>query len=196
MIKVGVTGGIGSGKTSVCKIFEVLNIPVYYADDRAKALMISDTQLIAEVKNLFGDDAYLEDGALNRKLIGSIVFKDQQKLDALNQLVHPAVYRDTKKWNAEQTSNYTLREAAILIESGGYKMVDKLILVYTPKEIRIERVMKRDQVSRDIVLDRMSKQMSDIDKIDYADYLIYNDGKTSLIKQVLQIHEDLIHENS
>jgi len=192
MIKVGVTGGIGSGKTSICKIFEVLNIPVYYSDDRAKALMISDNRLISEIKKLFGDNAYLDDGALNRKLIGSIVFKDQTKLDALNHLVHPVVHRDSKKWNAEQISKYTLREAAIMIESGGYKMIDKLILVYTPKEIRIERVMKRDQVSREIVLDRMSKQMSDIDKMDYADYLIYNDGKTSLIKQVLQIHEDLL----
>jgi len=192
MIKVGVTGGIGSGKTSICKIFEVLNIPVYYSDDRAKALMISDNRLISEIKKLFGDNAYLDDGVLNRKLIGSIVFKDQTKLDALNHLVHPVVHRDSKRWNAEQISKYTLREAAIMIESGGYKMIDKLILVYTPKEIRIERVMKRDQVSREIVLDRMSKQMSDIDKMDYADYLIYNDGKTSLIKQVLQIHEDLL----
>ncbi len=192
MIKVGITGGIGSGKTSVCKIFEVLDIPIYYADERAKALMTTDPDVILGVKNLFGEKAYLPDGHLNRKWIGNIVFGNQEKLDALNAIVHPAVHRDTQKWNDAQSSPYTLREAAIMIESGGYKLVDKLIVVYTPKEIRIQRVMKRDKVERAVVEARISKQMPDIDKLDYADYLIYNDGKTSLIQQVLQIHEDLI----
>jgi len=192
MIKVGITGGIGSGKTSVCKIFEVLDIPIYYADERAKALMTTDPDVILGVKNLFGEKAYLPDGHLNRKWIGNIVFGNQEKLDALNAIVHPAVHRDTQKWNDAQSSPYTLREAAIMIESGGYKLVDKLIVVYTPKEIRIQRVMKRDKIERAVVEARISKQMSDIDKLDYADYLIYNDGKTSLIQQVLQIHKDLI----
>lgn len=193
MLKVGITGGIGSGKTTICRIFETLGIPVYYADERAKWLMLHDEALVDGVKQLFGEEAYTKEGLLNRPFIAQIVFNDQAKLNQLNQLVHPAVHRDGQVWHdAQKDVAYTLNEAALMVESGGYHKMDQLITVFAPKEIRINRVMARDQVERAAVEARISKQLPEEEKLKVAHHIIYNDGEHSLIQQVHQIHQVLV----
>lgn len=192
-LKVGITGGIGSGKTTVCRIFETLGIPIYYADDRAKALMTEDADLVKAVKNLFGDAAYSLDGTLNRALISEIAFSNPLKLNELNALVHPAVRLDGERWhNAQVGVPYTLKEAALHFESGGYKLMDKMICVVAPKEVRIERVLLRGGLTRSDIEARMSKQLPDDEKINKSDFVIYNDGHQGLIQQVMTIHKRLI----
>ncbi|MCF8245892.1 MAG: dephospho-CoA kinase [Saprospiraceae bacterium] len=192
-LQVGVTGGIGSGKTTVCKIFEQLGIPVYYADERAKALMVANRGLIAKVKKLFGEAAYLPQGGLNRKWIGSIVFQDAKKLEQLNAIVHPAVFSDGEKWHAKQRNTpYTIKESALLFEIGSQIFYDKTIVVFAPKEIRLKRTILRDGSTRDAVIARMDKQMDDEKKVQLADFVIINDGKKMLIPQVLLIHKQLV----
>ena len=193
MLRVGITGGIGSGKSTVCKIFSTLGIPIYYADDRAKALMISDSNIIQQVKNIFGEDAYTENGELNRKFISQQAFKDKNLLQQLNAVVHPAVFQDTIDWyQTHHDKSYTLYEAAIMFESGSYKLLDKTITVFAPIEDRIERTIKRDNISRKEVEERIDKQMPEEEKIKMADYVIYNDHSQPLIEQVLAIHQELI----
>jgi len=192
ILKVGITGGIGSGKTTVCKIFETLGIPIYYADDRAKWLMVNDPGLVSNIKKLFGKQAYHEDGSLNRKYIASIAFKDKSKLQKLNYLVHPVVRQDGIDWHNAQTNvPYTLKEAAILFESGNYSALDKTITVFASKEIRIKRVQKRDASTHEEIEARMNKQMPEEEKIQLADFVIYNEGDKPLIPQVLAIHRKL-----
>lgn len=194
MLKVGITGGIGSGKTTVCKIFEQLDIPIYYADDRAKVLMVEDTQLVKEIKALLGTEAYTEDGQLNRAYVADIVFQNPDKLSQLNALVHPAVAKDGEDWQKKQQNTpYTLKEAALLYEAGSYRALDKMICVVAPQELRIERVMKRDQVDRAAVQARMDKQWPQAKKARLSDFLIYNDGNQSLILQVMRIHHRLLN---
>ena len=192
MLKIGITGGIGSGKTTVCKIFEILGIPVYYADQRAKWLMVHDTELITEIKKLLGEDAYFENGALNRKYIANIIFSDKQKLAGLNALVHPAVGRDGERWHAAQKDvPYTLKEAAIMFESKSHLLLDKVITVSAPLELRISRVIARDGVDRATVEARIKEQMSEEERIERSDFVIYNDGKRSLVLQVVELHKEL-----
>jgi dephospho-CoA kinase len=189
---VGITGGIGSGKTTVCKIFESLNIPVYYADDRAKQLMIEDRKLVEAIETTFGAESYHENGQLNRAYLSGIVFKDPVKLRQLNQLVHPVVFQDGLKWQEEhKDALYTLKEAALLYESGSFRALDRMICVYAPKQIRLERVMQRDDASKKAVLARMNKQLPELDKMTLSDFVITNDGQSSLISQVLTIHRKL-----
>ncbi len=191
-LHLGITGGIGSGKTTVCHIFSALGIPIYYADERARWLMIQDPDLIAGIKALFGAEAYLEDGSLNRQLISTLAFGQPDLLAQLNALVHPAVGKDGLKWQAEQNSPYTLKEAALLYESGSYKTLDKIIVVTAPLEVRIARVMARDQVEREAVEKRIAQQMPEEEKIKRADFLIHNDGEHSLIQQVYEIHRQVL----
>jgi dephospho-CoA kinase len=194
-LKVGITGGIGSGKTTVCRIFETLGIPIYYADDRAKALMTEDKTLVEGIKNLFGAAAYLDDGSLNRQLISEIAFSNPLKLNELNALVHPAVRIDGERWHDAQVGvPYTLKEAALHFESGGFRLMDKMICVVAPQELRIERVLLRGGLSRAEIEARMSKQLSDEEKIKQSDFVIYNDNKDGLIPQVLAIHKALVNE--
>lgn len=196
-LKIGITGGIGSGKSTVCKIFETLNIPIYYADDRAKALYLENEDLKHNVIQLFGSDAYFSDGQLNRKLISDAAFQNPELLKKLNALVHPAVLKDGNAWHDAQTNvPYTLKEAALLFESGSDKYLDKLITVYAPKELRIERVILRGggSMTREDVEARIAKQMSDEEKKDLADYVIINDGNHALIPQVLDIHHKILAE--
>lgn len=194
MLKAGITGGIGSGKTTVCKIFETLGIPVYYADDRAKWLMTHDEHLMSEIRNAFGADAYTPDGQLNRAYLSGVVFSDAEKLKQLNALVHPAVFNDGSAWHQAQTgAPYTLREAALLYESGSYKAIDKMIVVTAPLALRIARVMERDNISEAAVRARIEKQWPEEEKIKRADYVIYNDGAQLLVPQVLKIHRALMH---
>ena len=155
--------------------------------------MVEHAELVAGIKNLLGEAAYLENGELNRTHIASIVFHDRAKLAQLNALVHPAVHQDGRDWAAAQTdAPYTLREAALIFEGGGYKLLDKVITVFAPKELRIERVIKRDQTTREAVEARMDKQMPDEEKMKLADFVIMNDGQHSLIQQVVQIHQTLL----
>ena len=188
-LNIGITGGIGSGKSTVCRIFQQLGYQVYSADDRAKSLMITHTPLMDRIKLLLGDQAYLSDGRLNRKWIGAQVFSDKEKLQGLNELVHPAVRRDFENWRNTLLSSYEksflLYEAAILFESGGKDRVDAVITVYAPKEIRIQRVMNRDKTTREHVEARMANQWPDQQKLDLADFAIYNDGSHMLIPQVM-----------
>lgn len=191
MLKVGITGGIGSGKTTVCRIFETLGIPVYYADDRAKWLMIHSAEVKEKIIRLFGEEAY-KNGSLNREFIAGIVFKAPEKLQQLNQIVHPAVKKDGQEWHLSQKGvPYTLKEAALIFESGSFKDLDKVITVFAPKEVRIQRILARDQTTREAVEARMDNQMPEEEKIARADFVIYNDGQHSLIKQVYAIHEQL-----
>lgn len=192
MQHLGITGGIGSGKTTVCKIFETLGIPIYYADDRAKFLMSHDPNLIMGIIELFGQEAYLEPQVLNRAHIAQVAFNDKDKLTQLNALVHPAVARDGLEWQAAQYDvPYTLKEAALLYESGSYRSLDKIIVVTAPLKLRIERVMARDGAKREEVEARIAKQMPESEKVNMADFVIYNDGEQALIPQVMSIHRQL-----
>jgi dephospho-CoA kinase len=193
MLKIGITGNIGSGKTTVSKIFEVLGIPVFYADDEAKKVMVSDSILIAELKQAFGVESYFEDGSLNRKHIAGIVFNNEDELKKLNTIVHPAVFRAFDSWRPRfKNAPYVLKEAALLFESNSYKMCDKSIMVTAPLELRIERVMLRDGFSRDEILNREARQFSEEKKMQLADYAIKNDNIELVIPQVLALHEQFI----
>jgi dephospho-CoA kinase len=197
-LKIGITGGIGSGKTTVCKIFETLGIPIYYADDRAKALYLENADLKQGVIQFFGAESYFSDGQLNRKWISDLAFQDPELLKKLNALVHPAVQKDGNVWHDAQSNvPYTLKEAALLFESGGDKYLDKIITVYAPKSLRIERVIKRSEgtMTKEDVEARMAKQMSEEEKKDRADYVIFNDGNKALIPQVLAIHHKILAGN-
>ncbi len=191
-LKVGITGGIGSGKTTVCKIFESLGIPVYNADERAKWLMVNHPLIVKGLKDLFGEQAYLGDGSLNRKGIAAIVFSDKEKLNQLNALVHPAVYQDGEDWHASFSDvPYTIKEAALHFESGAYRTMDVMITVFAPEEMRLQRVINRDDANLQEVKDRMSKQMPDQEKMEKSDFVIYNDGTQLLIPQILEIHDSI-----
>ncbi|WP_316815601.1 dephospho-CoA kinase [Pedobacter nyackensis] len=191
MLKIGITGGIGSGKTTLCKVFETLGIPVFYADMVAKQIMITDEILVKGVKEAFGDESYTAEGALNNKHIAEIVFNNTQQLAKLNELVHPAVFRAFDNWVNEvpATVPYILKEAALLFESGSYKMCDQNILVIAPEETRLHRVMERDGVTEEQVRARMDKQLPDEEKIKLADHIIYNNETDSLIIQVTKLHQ-------
>jgi len=192
MIKVGITGGIGSGKTTVCKIFEILGIPVYNADERAKELIATDKSIIKQVKQLFGNDVYDEDGKLDKKRVASVIFNFPEILNKYNKIVHPAVFKDAEKWMQRYSnSDYVIKEAALLFETGSNKQLDKIICVTAPLELRIARVIERDHTTAEAVKDRIANQWSEEEKINASDFIIHNDGSTPLIRQVLQIHEKL-----
>lgn len=192
MLKVGITGGIGSGKTTVAQIFAQLGIPVYNADQRAKALMTTDQSLVRAIQALLGKVAYGPDGQLNRQLVAQIVFNAPEKLARLNALVHPAVARDSQQWHEQQQNvPYTLKEAALLFEAGSYQNLDKIICVVAPQELRIARVMARDQSNREAVEARIDQQWPQAQKARLSDYLIYNDGSRSLLQQIVHIHQKL-----
>ena len=190
-MKVGITGGIGSGKSTVSGIFELLGIPVYYADIEAKRLMVSSLTIRNKVIELFGTESY-QNGELNRKHISAIAFNDASVLEKLNATVHPVVIDDYKQWVKRQNSHYTLKEAALLFESDSYLESDFNILVSSPLELRIERVMKRDSVSRQEVLARINKQMPEEEKERLATFIVYNNESELLIAQVLNIHEKIM----
>lgn len=191
-LRVGITGGIGSGKTTVCRIFELLGVPVYYADDRAKWLMNNDPILRDGLLQQFGEEAYLPDGGLNRAHIASIVFNDKSQLETLNSLVHPAVRRDGEDWAAAQIAPYTLREAALLFESGIYQTLDQLITVTAPESVRIARVVARDNTSEEAVRARMANQWPEEKKVALSDFIIQNDGQHGLLEQVWKLHHQLL----
>ncbi|MEJ5995575.1 dephospho-CoA kinase [Pedobacter sp. Du54] len=192
MLKIGITGGIGSGKTTVCKVFEVLGVPVFYADVAAKLAMTNDPVLVDGVKKTFGYQSYHKDGTLNNAHIAAIVFNKQTELDKLNALVHPAVFKAFEQWVSSKSTPYVLKEAALLFESGSYRQCDKSILVTSPIALKLERVMHRDHVSEAQVIARMNKQFTDDEKAKMADYFISNTAADSIILQVLTLHEEFL----
>jgi dephospho-CoA kinase len=190
MLKIGLTGNIGSGKTTVAQVFELLGIPVFYADDEAKKVMVTDRLLIEGIKQAFGAQAYFDDGSLNRKYISGIVFNNKAELEKLNALVHPAVFRAFETFDQRhKDAPYVIREAAILFESGSYKMCDRAIMITAPLETRIARVMERDGISSAEVENREARQLSQNEKLKLANDVIINDGKQLVIPQVLALHE-------
>lgn len=190
-LKIGLTGGIGSGKSTVAKIFGVLGIPVYNADTEAKRMMNEDPQLKAEITRHFGEEAY-SGGQLNRTYLSTIVFDNREKLSLLNSLVHPATIKDSKEWINRQTTAYAIKEAALIFESGTQEYLDYIIGVSAPEHLRIHRTMQRDQLSREEVLQRISKQIEEVIKMHLCDFVIYNDEVKPVLPQVLELHKKLI----
>jgi dephospho-CoA kinase len=190
-LQIGITGGIGSGKSLVCKIFACLGVPIYDADSRAKSIMTTDGILVEQIKKEFGDLSYYEDGRLNREYLGSTVFNDSAKLKRLNELVHPRVGSDSEKWVEENASHpYLMREAALLFESGSFKKLNKIIVVTAPEQLRVKRVLQRDkQRTEKDVLAIIQNQMPEEEKIKKADFVIYNDETELVVPQVLKLHE-------
>ncbi|UTW61071.1 dephospho-CoA kinase [bacterium SCSIO 12741] len=192
MKQIGITGGIGSGKTTVSRIFQSLGIPLYEADSRAKKVSNKDPEVRQQIIQLFGDKAY-DGGTLNRPFLAGEVFSQPDKLQQLNGIIHPAVGRDYEQWvSFQRQTPYTLKEAAILFESGSNRFLKAVILVTAPEELRIQRVMDRDGTNREEVLKRMANQWSDDKKRELSQFEIINDGKSSLIKQVMNIHEQIL----
>lgn len=193
MFKIGITGGIGSGKTTVCQVFEVLGIPVFYADNAAKSLMHTDKLLRQDIIEGFGKQSYFENGDLNRKHISSIVFNDNEQLLKLNALVHPAVFRAFDIWvNMQDHVPYVLKEAALLFESNSYRMCDRSILVKSPEALKISRIIKRDSTTADEVRLRMNRQYTDKQKEPLADHIIINDEQMLMIPQILELHQHFL----
>jgi len=188
---VGLTGGIGSGKTIIAKVFKSLNIPVYNSDIEAKKLMNSSSEIKNKLISEFTEEVYI-DNFLNKKFLANIIFNNKQKLEYVNSVVHPVVISHFKEWASKQTSNYVIKENAILFESGMQKYVNKIITVTAPEEVRIKRVQKRDGVTYDEVKARVFNQMSDNEKITKSNFIIYNDGKQLILPQILKIHEELL----
>jgi len=193
MFRVGITGGIGSGKTTICQVFETLGIPVFYADKAGKYVLEQDPEVIESVKEIFGAEVY-ENGVLNRERVAAIVFKSPELLQDLNAVVHPAVIRLGKEWMEQQASPYVLKEAAIFFESGSYQEMDVMIGVFAPVKTRILRVMERDKVPQEKVSERMSYQMDEDEKMSRCDFVITNDDMQAVLPQILKIHELLLEK--
>jgi dephospho-CoA kinase len=191
MLKVGLTGGIGSGKTTVAKIFAALGIPVYHADTRAKELMESDPKLIEQIKINFSEEAY-QNGKLNTSFLSSVVFQDKEKLKLLNSIVHPSTITDGKEWMNRQNTAYAIKEAALIFESGSQSEYDIIVGVQAPRSMRVLRTMKRDKVERVKIIERMDQQLDESIKMKLCDFIIENDEEKMLIPQVLAIHDKLL----
>jgi dephospho-CoA kinase len=190
-LQIGITGGIGSGKSLICKIFQHLGVPVYDADSHAKDLMTTDGILISGIKKEFGDLAYDQNGKLNRSYLGDHVFRDEKKLALLNSLVHPRVGIDYKNWVKENSGHaYVIKEAALLFEANTASNLDKIIVVSSPEDIRIKRVLSRDpHRTVEQIKAIVEKQMPEAQKLERADHIIVNDESMLVIPQVLKLHE-------
>ena len=192
MIKVGLTGGIGSGKTLVSKVFELLGVPIYNSDIEAKKLYMFDIEVKKQIINYFGSDVYFENGNLNKKFLSEIIFNNSEALKKINSIIHPEVKKHFNIWVKNQNSPYIIKEAAILYESGAYKSLDKIIVVTAPEIIRIERVVKRDNVKEKSVKERMKNQINQNEILKISDFEIINDGKKMILNQVLKIHKQFL----
>ena len=191
MIKLGVTGGIGSGKTSVCKVFGILGIPVFSADAEAKEIMEVDSDIILKLNAITGKDLYIN-GMLDRAELAKLIFNNRTILNEVNSIVHPAVFSKFCEWAKKQESPYIIMEAAILFESGGSKIVDRVLTVTAPVEERIARVVTRSGITREEVVERMRNQMSDIERIKQSDYIIDNSENEMIIPAILNIHNNIL----
>jgi len=191
MLRIGITGGLGSGKSTVSHIFEVLGIPVYYADTASKKLMNEDDEIKSSIQNEFGQAAYTK-GKLNTKYLSDIVFKDKGKLAVLNSIVHPATLIDAAEWMNNQKSFYAIKEAALIFESGSNKSLDYVIGVKAPVEMRLQRAMFRDTITIEEAMARINLQMNEEEKMKLCDFIIVNDEQQMLIPQVLDLHKQLL----
>ncbi len=192
-LRLGVTGGIGSGKSSVCKVFNVLGIPVFYSDPEAKAIMNNDLSVRSEINAIAGRDLYLS-GNLDRAELAKLIFNDDELLGRVNALIHPLVFQNFLQWADMQAAPYVIMEAAILFESGAYEIVDKVLTVVAPLDQRIDRIVKGNQLTREQVMDRIRNQMDDDIKVKNSDYIIYNSEDDMIIPPVLRIHKDLLRQ--
>ena len=192
--QIGITGGIGAGKTLVCRVFRILGIPVYNADDRARWLMTHHSGLVEEVTSRFGKDAYLPGGSLNRSYLAQKVFADPTQVAALNRLVHPKVADDFTSWVGQQVDvPYLLKEAALLFESGSYKSLDYIITVSAPEALRIQRVIERDpQRNEQQIRAIMERQFSEEERLAKADHVIYNDETQLVLPQILELNKTFL----
>jgi dephospho-CoA kinase len=195
-MKLGITGGIGSGKTSVCKVFNVLGIPVFSADPEAQLIMNHDKKIISGINKITGKNLY-PDGILDRMGLASLIFNDPDLLSKVNSLVHPAVFEQFKRWTDAQSTPYVIMEAAILFESGATGLVDRVATVIAPIDERVARVTQRNRLTREQVMERIKNQMDDRERIKMSDYVISNSENDMIIPAILKIHEDIInHLNS
>lgn len=190
-MKLGVTGGIGSGKTSVCRVFNILGIPVFSADPEAREIMDNDKGIMRRINSIAGKDLYIN-GSLDRMEMAALIFNDNTLLEKVNSLVHPVVFDHFKRWEMDQTAPYVIMEAAILFESGASKLVDRITTVVAPIEERVERVIHRNSLSREQILERMRNQMDDDSMIKLSDYVIHNSENDMIIPAILKIHEDIL----
>ncbi|MDO9615979.1 MAG: dephospho-CoA kinase [Bacteroidota bacterium] len=191
MIKVGITGGIGSGKSTACKVFSFLGIPVFEADIVAKQLMNTDPEIRSRLISLFGTSVYLPDHTIDRKYLAGIVFNNASLLAQLSKIVHPEVHKSFDNWCLNQQSPYILHESAILFETGFYKLMDKSIAVVANENQRIERVMKRDKITHELVKQRIKNQLNDEEKIKLADFVIGNNDHELIIPQIVEIDKKI-----
>ncbi|MCX6166903.1 MAG: dephospho-CoA kinase [Sphingobacteriales bacterium] len=196
MLKIGLTGGIGTGKSTIGEIFALLGIPVYYADQAAKKLMATNADLKEHLITTFGTATFTKKGELDTKYIANKVFNDEKALKQLNKLVHPAVLADFDNWCSQQHTPYILKEAALLIESGSYKQCDYTILVESPMALRIKRLLKRDKSNLQQIKARIASQLPDEEKAKLANFLILNDEEHLLIPQIIALHTQFLKGSS
>ncbi|MDQ2752887.1 MAG: dephospho-CoA kinase [Bacteroidota bacterium] len=190
-LRIGLTGGIGSGKSTVAKVFEVLGVPVFYADIVTKEMMNSNVHLRDQLMLAFGEETYANN-KLNRAYLSSIVFNDATQLQRLNSIVHPVAIAEAQRWFSQQTAPYVIKEAALLFEAGTAKELDYIIGVSAPQYLRIQRVMKRDGITEEGVLQRMSKQMDEAEKMKQCNFILINDEEQMLLPHVIALHEQLL----
>jgi dephospho-CoA kinase len=188
---VGITGGIGSGKSTICSVFRLLGVPVFEADAEAKKLTNTSSAIKTGLIDLFGNDIYTTNGTINRKKLAGIIFNDEVQLTKVNELIHPVVRSEFKTWVKKQNAPYVVHEAAILFESGFYKMMNYTILVSAPENIRTNRVANRDGATLEQVKERMGKQWPDEQKRELASFEIKNDNKELIIPQIIRIDTQL-----
>lgn len=199
MLKVGITGGIGSGKSIVCKIFQLLGIPVFYADEVAKSLYDTNEEMKSEIIKHFGSEIYQEKEDkhfyLNKGKMREIIFGDKNKLQLLNSIVHPFIGLEVEKFMNSQNSEYAIKEAALLVESSSYKQLDEIILVISPMELKLKRIALRDATNAIQIHNIMKNQMPDGQKREYANHIIYNDNQHLLISQVINLHQHFLNQS-
>jgi dephospho-CoA kinase len=195
MLKIGLTGGIGSGKTTVAHIFEVLGIPVYYADDEAKKIMQEDSIVKKKIINSFGEESYV-DGKLNKAHISNLIFHYPGKANLINSIIHPTTIANAKEWMLKQTTPYAIKEAALIFEANAEKELDFVIGVTAPLPLRIQRIMARDNIDEAAVKARIQKQMNEEEKMSRCNFVIHNNEESLLIPQVLQVHQEILAETN
>jgi len=195
MLKVGITGGIGSGKSTICNVLKNLGVPIFSSDDVGKQLLNNDDNLKRLIKKTFDSDMFTSTGSLDRERMAKLVFNNPDELKKLNELVHPRVKAEFDSWcKKNEKRPYVVKEAAILFETGQHKELDKMVTVFCPKEERIQRILKRDDTTQGSIEKRMIHQFSDAERNALADYIILNDGKEDLLPQVMELHELLLNE--
>lgn len=196
MLKVGITGGIGSGKSTICNIFRNLGVPIFSSDEEGRKVLNEDEDVRKELRKLFGDDMFISDGSVDRPRLASLIFSDPNAMDQVVSLVHPKVQEKYETWCIKHESRpYTLKEAAILFESGYYHDLDKIIHVFAPKEVRMQRVIQRDKSIKEEVMKRMRFQYTDEERNKLADFILINEEIDTLLPQVMELHEIFVNED-